>query len=108
MTSFGKELHWTCTVFLPYIPSIMSKGNTLHTHARIKNLALMLTLALKRADIPKYSIEDGTNPDGEIIALPYLADVCVFVYRRSVAREVLVRMIPTELARSSCRHPKVG
>lgn len=53
-----------------------------------KELGIDIDSALKEADIPQYVIDDGTNSDGEVVALPYRADVCVFMYRRSVAREV--------------------
>ncbi len=54
--------------------------------------------ALKKADIPQYAIEDGKNADGKIIALPYLGDVQVFVYRRSVAREIWGTDDPDKIA----------
>lgn len=53
-----------------------------------KELGINVDSALKKADIPQYAIDAGTNPDGEIIALPYESDVCVFMYRRSIARRV--------------------
>lgn len=53
-----------------------------------EELGIDVDAAIKKADIPQYAIEDGKNAEGKIVALPYLADVYVFVYRRSVAREV--------------------
>ncbi len=53
-----------------------------------KELGIDVETALKKADIPDYMIESGYNPDGELIALPYLAETNVFLYKRSVAKDV--------------------
>ncbi len=63
-----------------------------------EELGIDIDAALKKADIPQYAIEDGKNADGKIIALPYLGDVQVFVYRRSVAREVWETDDPDKIA----------
>ncbi len=53
-----------------------------------KQLGIDIDAALRKADIPQYAIEAGTNPDGEIVTLPYEANIGVFMYRRSIARTV--------------------
>ncbi len=53
-----------------------------------KELGIDVDADLEKSDIPQYIIDNGSNPEGEIIALPYLATVSVFAYRRSVAKEV--------------------
>ncbi len=63
-----------------------------------KELGIDMDSALKKADIPQYAIDAGTNPDGEIIALPYESDVCVFMYRRSIARRVWGTDDPDKIA----------
>ncbi len=64
------------------------KGKYAGYASTYKELGIDVDSALKKADIPQYAIDAGTNPDREIIALPYESDVCVFMYRRSIARRV--------------------
>lgn len=63
-----------------------------------KELGIDVEAAVKKADIPQYVVEAGTNPDGEIIALPYKPYVNVFMYRRSIAREVWGTDDPDKIA----------
>lgn len=53
-----------------------------------KELGIDIDTAAKNADIPSCVLDAGRNADGEIIALPYLAETSVFIYRRSIAKEV--------------------
>ncbi len=53
-----------------------------------KELGIDVDSAVKKADIPQNIVEAGTNPKGELIALPYKKNVNLFVYRRSIARDV--------------------
>lgn len=64
-----------------------------------KELGIDIEAALKKAKIPQYAIDDGTNPDGELIALPHESSVGVFMYRRSIAKEVWGTDEPEEIAR---------
>lgn len=53
-----------------------------------EELGIDIDALLEKMDIPQYIIDAGTNKDGKIVALPVLSDANVFMYRRSVAREV--------------------
>lgn len=52
-----------------------------------RELGIDVESALKKAEIPEYAV--GRNANGEVVALPYLAGTSLFMYRRSIAREVL-------------------
>lgn len=64
------------------------KGEYSRYACTYKELGIDVETALKKADIPDYIVESGCNPDGELIALPYLAETNVFLYKRSVAKDV--------------------
>ncbi|NLW01741.1 MAG: extracellular solute-binding protein [Clostridiaceae bacterium] len=64
------------------------KGEMSDYACTYKELGIDVENAIKKADIPQYIVDAGTNPDGEVIALPYKPYVNVFMYRRSIAREV--------------------
>ncbi len=66
----------------------MIKGEFSKHASTYKELGIDIDAAIQKAGIPQYEIDAGTNPDGEVIALPYLAGVNVFMYRRSVAKDV--------------------
>ncbi len=74
------------------------KGKYSRYASTYKELGIDVDSALKKADIPQYAIDAGTNPEGEIIALPYESDVCVFMYRRSIARSVWGTDDPDKIA----------
>jgi len=67
---------------------VLQQGRTphrIHQYAcTYKELEIDVDEALKKADIPQCVIEDGLNPDGELIALLHLAETAAFAYRRSV------------------------
>jgi multiple sugar transport system substrate-binding protein len=64
------------------------KGDYARYACTYKELGIDVDTAVKNADIPTCVLEAGRNPDGEIIALPYLAETSVFLYRRSIAKDV--------------------
>ncbi len=76
----------------------MIKGEYSKHAATYKELGIDIGTALTKADIPQYVIDAGTNPDGEVIALPYQAFVNVFVYRRSIAKDVFGTDDPDRIA----------
>ena len=43
---------------------------------------------LKEADIAQYTVDIGTNPDGQLVGLGYQATGGAFIYRRSIAKDV--------------------
>lgn len=73
------------------------KGELAEYACTYKDLGINVKKALKKADIPKCVIDNGTNSAGEVVALPYMADVSIFVYRRSVAKEVWGTDNPDEI-----------
>jgi|LSQX01.1.fsa_nt_gb maltose-binding protein MalE len=64
-----------------------------------KELGINVDSELEKAEIPQHIIDEGTNPDGEIIALPYMTGANVFMYRRSIARQVWGTDNPNEIAK---------
>lgn len=52
----------------------------------------------KEAEIPECIIGDGSNPDGELIALPYTAEAALFMYRRPIAKKVFGTDDPDTIA----------
>ncbi len=84
--SNGSEVDIYC---LPaaYAPKFI-KGEYSSFACTYKELGIDVDTALMKAEIPECIVEDGSNPDGELIALPYLAETSLFMYRRSVAKGV--------------------
>ncbi len=74
------------------------KGEYSNFACTYKELGIDVDAALRKAEIPQCLIEDGSNPDGELIALPYLAETTLFMYRRSVAKEVFGTDDPDRIA----------
>ncbi|MBH1942258.1 extracellular solute-binding protein [Mobilitalea sibirica] len=74
------------------------KGELSDYACTYKDLGIDVDTALVKSDIPQFVIDYGTNPEGEIIVLPYLSTVSVFMYRRSVAKEVWGSDDPSEIA----------
>lgn len=84
---------------VPYVYSHeVIKGEYSKHACTYKELGIDVDAALKKADIPQHIIDAGTNPDGEIIALPYLTGANVFMYRRSIARDVWGTDDPDKIA----------
>ena len=53
--------------------------------------------AVKAAEIAQYTVDIGTNPNGELVALGYQATGGAFIYRRSIAKEVFGTDDPAEV-----------
>jgi Leucine-rich repeat (LRR) protein len=75
------------------------KGELSEYACTYKELGIDVEAELEKADIPQYLIDNGSDPEGELIALPYLANVSVFAYRRSVAKEVFGTDDPNEISK---------
>lgn len=54
---------------------------------------------LKEADIAQYTVDIGTNPDGQLVGLGYQATGGAFIYRRSIAKDVWGTDDPAEIAK---------
>lgn len=75
------------------------KGEYSQYACTYEELGIDVKKALKKAKLPQYIIDEGTNSQGEIIALPYYSDIVVFMYRRSIAKEVWGTDEPEEVAK---------
>jgi Leucine-rich repeat (LRR) protein len=84
---------------VPINASYFIKGELSEYASTYRELGIDIDADLKKADIPQYAIDYGTNAEGEIVALPYLSTVSVFAYRRSVAKEVWGTDDPNEINR---------
>lgn len=63
-------------------------GDMARYAAPYKDLGLDMDTLVKEADIARYVLDMGTNPDGEIVALSYEGTGGAFIYRRSIAKDV--------------------
>lgn len=70
-----------------YLP-LFTQGELSQYVCTYEELGIDVDALLEKADIPRHIIDAGTNRDGKLVALPVEVDVAVFMYRRSVAREV--------------------
>ena len=65
-----------------------SQGNSAKYAAPYKDLGIDVDHLVKEADIARYVIDMGTNPEGEIVSLAYMGTGGAFIYRRSIAKNV--------------------
>lgn len=52
------------------------------------DLGIDVDAALKAADIAQYTVDIGTNPEGQLVGLGYQATGGAFIYRSSIANDV--------------------
>lgn len=65
-----------------------TQGEAYRHAAAYKDLGIDVDRLLKEASIAPYTIDIGTNPEGEVVALSYQSTICAFIYRRSIAKDV--------------------
>ena len=65
-----------------------TQGDAYQYAAPYKDLGIDVDNELKAADIAQYTVDIGTNPDGDLVALGYQATGGAFIYRRSIAKDV--------------------
>ncbi len=65
-----------------------AQGDASGYAAPYADLGIDIDKAIKDAKIADYSVEIGTNPNGDVVALGYQATGGAFIYRRSVAKDV--------------------
>lgn len=65
-----------------------SQGDASTYAAPYKDLGIDVDAEIKAADIAQYSVDIGTNPSGDVVALGYQATGGAFIYRRSIAEAV--------------------
>lgn len=56
--------------------------------APYKDLGIDIDAKIKEADIAQYSVDIGTNTNGDVVGLGYQATGGAFIYRRSIAKDV--------------------
>ena len=59
----------------------------------IQKLGIDVDRLLEEAEIAPYTVEIGTNPAGQLVALGYQATGGAFIYRRSLAEQTWELMI---------------
>lgn len=65
-----------------------TQGDAAKYAAAYKDLGIDVDNLLKEAEIAQYTVDIGTNPDGELAGLGYQATGGAFIYRRSIAKDV--------------------
>lgn len=65
-----------------------SQGEAAKYAASYKDLGIDVDAKIKEADIAQYTVDIGTNPNGDLTALGYQATGGAFIYRRSIAKDV--------------------
>ena len=64
------------------------QGDAAQYAAPYKDLGIDVDAKLKEADIAQYTVDIGTNPNGDLVGLGYQATGGAFIYRRSIAKDV--------------------
>ena len=64
-----------------------TQGDAYQFAAPYKDLGIDVDKLLKEADIAQYTVDIGTDPDGQLVGLGYQATGGAFIYRRSLAKD---------------------
>jgi len=64
-----------------------AQGDAYEYAAPYKSLGIDVDKMLKESEIAPYTVDIGTNPNGELVALGYQATGGAFIYRRSLAKD---------------------
>ncbi len=64
-----------------------TQGDAYQFAASYKDLGIDVDAKLKEAAIAQYTVDIGTNPDGNLVGLGYQATGGAFIYRRSLAKD---------------------
>ncbi len=67
--------------------------------APYKELGIDVDKEVKDADIAQYTVDIGTNPNGDLVGLGYQATGGAYIYRRSIAKDVWGTDDPDEIAK---------
>ncbi|HLW22088.1 MAG TPA: ABC transporter substrate-binding protein [Sphaerochaetaceae bacterium] len=65
-----------------------TQGDASSFAAPYKSLGIDVDAKLKEADIAQYTVDIGTNTNGELVGLGYQATGGALIYRRSIAKDV--------------------
>ncbi|MDD2429045.1 MAG: extracellular solute-binding protein [Eubacteriales bacterium] len=73
-----------------------TQGDASSYAAPYKDLGIDVS-AVETSEIAQYTVDIGTNPNGDLVALGYQATGGAFIYRRSIAKEVFGTDDPAEI-----------
>ena len=76
-----------------------SKGDMAEYAMPYKDLGIDVDAEIKNSDIAGYSVDIGTNNNGDVDALGYQATGGTFIYRRSIAKDVFGTDDPAEISK---------
>lgn len=76
-----------------------AQGDASQYTATYKDLGIDVDAKIKEADIAQYTVDIGTNKDGEVVGLGYQATGGAFIYRRSIAKDVWGTDDPAEITK---------
>ncbi len=76
-----------------------TQGEASQYAAAYKDLGIDVDNEVKAADIAQYTVDIGTNPNGDLVALGYQATGGAFIYRRSIAKDVWGTDDPAEIGK---------
>ncbi len=65
-----------------------TQGEAARYAAAYKDLGIDVDKMITDSEIAPYTVEIGTNPDGDVVGLGYQATGGAFIYRRSIAKDV--------------------
>ena len=74
-----------------------SQGDAYQYAMPYADLGIDVDAALKAADIAQYTVDIGTNPEGQLVGLGYQATGGAFIYRSSIAKDVWGTDDPAEI-----------
>ncbi len=74
-----------------------TQGDASQYAAAYKDLGIDVDKLIKDADIAQYTIDLGTNSDGQLVGLGYQATGGAFIYRRSLAKDTWGTDDPTTI-----------
>ena len=75
-----------------------SQGSMCNYAMSYEDLGIDVDSEIAAADIAQYTVDVGTNPNGEVVALGYQATGGAMIYRRSIAQDVFGTDDPDEIA----------
>ncbi|MDO4623397.1 MAG: carbohydrate ABC transporter substrate-binding protein [Eubacteriales bacterium] len=76
-----------------------TQGDASGYAAPYKDLGIDVDAAIKDAQIAQYSVDIGTNTDGDVVGLGYQATGGCFIYRRSIAKDTWGTDDPAEISK---------
>lgn len=76
-----------------------SQGDASQYAAAYKDLGIDVNAKIKEADIAQYTVDIGSNKNGDVVGLGYQATGGAFIYRRSIAKDVWGTDEPAEISK---------